>query len=73
MNMNMQTGGSQFSMESLMTPNFVFFVTTIAVIGYLYHTRTILSRESEVKSESSNLFDKQMHRFFYISHIGHKK
>ncbi len=59
--MNMQTGGTQFSIESLMTPNFVFFVTTIAVIGYLYHTRTILSRESEVKSESSNLFDKQMY------------
>ena len=59
--MNMQTGGSQFSIESLMTPNFVFFVTTIAVIGYLYHTRTILGRESEVKSESSNLFDKQMY------------
>jgi len=59
--MNMQTGGTQFSMESLMTPNFVFFVTTIAVIGYLYHTRTILGRESEIKSESSNLFDKQMY------------
>ena len=59
--MNMQTGGTQFSMESLMTPNFVFFVTTIAVIGYLYHTRTILGRESEIKAESSNLFDKQMY------------
>ena len=59
--MNMQSGGSQFSIESLMTPNFVFFVITIAIIGYLYQTRMILGRESEVKTDSSNLFDKQMY------------
>lgn len=60
--MNMQSGGGfQFSLESLMTPNFIFFVTTLAVIGYLYQTRMILGRESEVKSDSSNLFDKQMY------------
>ena len=54
-------GGTQFSLESLMTPNFVFFVITLAVIGYLYQTRMILNREQEVKSQSSNLFDKQMY------------
>jgi hypothetical protein len=60
--MNMQSsGGFQFSLESLMTPNFVFFVVTLAVIGYLYQTRMVLSRESEVKSQSMNLFEKQMY------------
>jgi hypothetical protein len=54
-------GGTQFSLESLMTPNFVFFVITLAIIGYLYQTRMILGRESDVKSKSSNLFDKQMY------------
>jgi len=57
----MQGGGTQFSLESLMTPNFVFFVVTLAIIGYLYQTRMILNRESDVKSKSSNLFDKQMY------------
>mgnify|MGYP001245189128 CR=1 FL=1 len=57
----MQGGGTQFSLESLMTPNFVFFVVTLAIIGYLYQTRMILNRESEIKSQSSNLFDKQMY------------
>ena len=59
--MNMQSGGSQFSIESLMTPNFVFFVTTIAVIGYLYYTRNVLGRDSDIKSESTVMFDKQMY------------
>jgi len=54
-------GGNQFSLESLMTPNFVFFAVTLAVIGYLYQTRMILSREQQVKSQSSNLFDTQMY------------
>ena len=44
-----------------MTPNFVFFVVTLAVIGYLYQTRMVLGRESEVKSQSMNLFEKQMY------------
>jgi hypothetical protein len=54
-------GGTQFSLESLMTPNFIYFVVTLAVIGYLYQTRLILGREQEVKSQSANLFDKQMY------------
>ena len=54
-------GGNQFSLESLMTPNFVFFAVTLTVIGYLYQTRMILSREQQVKSQSSNLFDTQMY------------
>jgi hypothetical protein len=61
MDSSMQGGGTQFSLESLMTPNFVFFVVTLAIIGYLYQTRMILNRESDVKSKSSNLFDKQMY------------
>ena len=61
MDPSMQGGGTQFSLESLMTPNFVFFVVTLAIIGYLYQTRMILNRESEIKSQSSNLFDKQMY------------
>ena len=56
-----QMGGTSFSIESLMTPNFVFFVVTLAVIGYLYQTRMVLGRESEVKSQSINLFEKQMY------------
>lgn len=56
-----QMGGTSFSIESLMTPNFVFFVVTLAVIGYLYQTRMVLGRESEVKSQSMNLFEKQMY------------
>ena len=54
-------GGNSFSLESLMTPNFVFFAVTLTIIGYLYQTRLILSREQEIKSQSSNLFDKQMY------------
>lgn len=54
-------GGTSFSLESLMTPNFVFFVVTLAVIGYLYQTRMVLGRESEIKSQSINLFEKQMY------------
>ena len=56
-----QMGGTSFSLESLMTPNFVFFVVTLAVIGYLYQTRMVLGRESEVKAQSTNLFEKQMY------------
>ena len=57
----MQQGGTSFSLESLMKPNFVFFIVTLAVVGYLYQTRTMLGRESEIKSQSSNLFEKQMY------------
>ena len=34
-----QQSGTSFSLQSLMTPNFVFFVVTLAIIGYLYQTR----------------------------------
>ena len=61
MDPQMQGGGTQFSLESLMTPNFIYFVVTLAVIGYLYQTKMILGREHEVKSQSANLFDKQMY------------
>jgi len=54
-------GGTSFSLESLMTPNFVFFAVTLTVIGYLYQTRIILGREQQIKSQSSNLFDTQMY------------
>ena len=57
----MQQGGTSFSLESLMKPNFVFFIVTLAIVGYLYQTRTMLGRESEIKSQSSNLFEKQMY------------
>ena len=33
----------------------------IAVIGYLYQTKMVLSRENSVKEKSSNLFDKQLY------------
>ena len=61
MDQQQMQGGNQFSLESLMTPNFVFFAVTLTVIGYLYQTRMILSREQQVKSQSSNLFDTQMY------------
>ena len=54
-------GGSTFSFDSIMTPNFVYFVITLAVIGYLYQTKMILSREQEIKAQSSNLFDNQLY------------
>ena len=57
----MQQGGTSFSLDSLMKPNFVYFIVTLAVVGYLYQTRTMLGRESEIKSQSSNLFEKQMY------------
>lgn len=58
--MNMQ-GGAQFSIESLLRPNFVYFIVTLAILGYLYQTRMILGREQEIKSQSANLFEKQMY------------
>ena len=61
MDPQIQSGGTQFSLESLMTPNFVFFVITVAVIGYLYYTRNVLGRDSDIKSESTVMFDKQMY------------
>ena len=61
MDSQLQSGGTQFSVESLMTPNFVFFVITIAVIGYLYYTRNVLGRDSDIKSESNVMFEKQMY------------
>ena len=54
-------GGTTFSFDSIMTPNFVYFVITLAVIGYLYQTKMILSREQEIRSQSSNLFDNQLY------------
>ena len=56
-----QLGGNQLTFEAIMTPNFLYFVITLAVIGYLYQTRMVLSREQSVKAQSSNLFDKQLY------------
>jgi hypothetical protein len=61
MDSHIQSGGTQFSIESLMTPNFVFFLITLAVIGYLYYTRNVLGRDSDIKSESTVMFEKQMY------------
>ena len=44
-----------------MTPNALYFVITLAVIGYLYQTKMVLSRERSIKNKSSNLFDKQLY------------
>ncbi len=54
-------GGNQLTFEALMTPNVLYFVITLAVIGYLYQTKMVLSRENSVKEKSSNLFDKQLY------------
>ena len=56
-----QLGGNQLTFEALMTPNVLYFVITLAVIGYLYQTKMVLSRENSVKEKSSNLFDKQLY------------
>jgi len=56
-----QMGGNQLTFEAIMTPNFLYFVITLAVIGYLYQTKMILNRENSVKAKSSNLFDKQLY------------
>ena len=56
-----QMGGNQLTFEALMTPNVLYFVITLAVIGYLYQTKMVLSRENSVKEKSSNLFDKQLY------------
>ena len=55
-----QMGGNQLTFDAIMTPNTLYFVITLAVIGYLYQTKMVLSRESSVKEKSSNLFDKQL-------------
>ena len=56
-----QMGGNQLTFEALMTPNVLYFVITLAVIGYLYQTKMVLIRENSVKEKSSNLFDKQLY------------
>ena len=56
-----QMGGNQLTFEAIMTPNFLYFIITLAVIGYLYQTKMILNRENSVKAKSSNLFDKQLY------------
>ena len=56
-----QMGGNQLTFEAIMTPNFLYFVITLAVIGYLYQTKMVLSRENQVKLQSANLFDKQLY------------
>jgi len=55
-----QLGGTQLTFESIMTPTFLYFVITLVVIGYIYHTRVILSREQNIKQKSMNLLDKNM-------------
>ena len=57
----MESLGNQLTFDAILTPNFLYFVITLAVIGYLYQTKTVLSREQTIKSQSSNLFDKQLY------------
>ena len=56
-----QMGGNQLTFDAIMTPNALYFVITLAVIGYLYQTKMVLSRERSIKNKSSNLFDKQLY------------
>jgi len=44
--------GEQLTFDAILTPNFLYFVITLAVIGYLYQTKMILSREQEIKNQS---------------------
>ena len=48
-----QMGGNQLTFEAIMTPNALYFVITLAVIGYLYQTKMVLSRERSIKNKSS--------------------
>ena len=52
---------NQLTFDAILTPNFLYFVITLAVIGYLYQTKMVLSREQTVKAQSANLFDKQLY------------
>ena len=54
-------GGNQLTFEAIMTPNFLYFIITLAIVGYLYQTKMILNRENSVKEKSANLFDKQLY------------
>ena len=54
-------GGNQLTFDAILKPNFLYFVITLAVIAYLYQTKTVLSREQSVKSKSGNLFDQQLY------------
>ena len=56
-----QMGGNQLTFEAIMTPNALYFLITLSVIGYLYQTKMVLSRENSVKEKSANLFDKQLY------------
>lgn len=56
-----QMGGNQLTFEAIMTPNFLYFIITLAIVGYLYQTKMILNRENSVKEKSANLFDKQLY------------
>ena len=56
-----QMGGNQLTFEAIMTPNFLYFIITLSVVGYLYQTKMILNRENTVKEKSANLFDKQLY------------
>ena len=53
--------GNQLTFDAILTPNFLYFVITLSVIGYLYQTKMVLSREQSIKVQSSNLFDKQLY------------
>ena len=55
-----QLGGNQLTFESIMTPTFLYFVITLVVIGFIYQTRVIVSRDQKIKQKSANLLDKQM-------------
>ena len=56
-----QMGGNQLTFQAIMTPNFLYFIITLAIVGYLYQTKMILNRENSVKEKSANLFDKQLY------------
>lgn len=56
-----QMGSNQLTFEAIMTPNFLYFIITLSVVGYLYQTKMILNRENSVKEKSANLFDKQLY------------
>jgi len=53
--------GEQLTFDAILTPNFLYFVITLSVIGYLYQTKMVLSREQSIKAQSSNLFDNQLY------------
>ena len=52
-----QMGGNQLTFEAIMTPNALYFVITLAVIGYLYYTKMILSKTLLKKNQQIYLIN----------------